>query len=92
MVARSHSIVNNLADDLVEQPCTRELEATLIARNASAVSGHCFVNAFDREGTPVRLPPNEVNRYCNRAAVGLALSVEEGAISACAEYLLAGVR
>lgn len=70
---------------------TRGSEAALIARHASAAPGHCFVNAFDGEGTPVRLPPNEVNRYFNRAAVGLALSVEEGAMSACAECLLAGL-
>jgi hypothetical protein len=50
-----------------------------------------FVNEIDASGYPVRLPPEDVNRHLNRASVGLCLSAEEGAMFACAEYLLAGL-
>jgi len=70
---------------------TSESEAALRARHGKLAPGHVFINEVNEEGRPVRLPPEEVNRHLNRAAVGLCLSAEEGAMFACTEYLLAGL-
>ena len=70
---------------------TAESEAALIARHLSAAPAHVFVNQIDGKGTPVRLDAEAVNRQLNRASVGLCLSEKEGAMFACAEYLLAGL-
>ncbi|MBZ9843861.1 glycosyltransferase [Mesorhizobium sp. CA5] len=43
------------------------------------------------DGLPGRMPPYEVNRVYNRAAVGLCLSAVEGAMYSSMEYLLAGL-
>ena len=42
-------------------------------------------------GLTAGLPPEEVNRVYNRAAVGLCLSAAEGAMCSSMEYLLAGL-
>lgn len=70
---------------------TRESEAALIAHHQKHAPGHVFINEFDDDGVPVRLMPETVNRYLNRASVGLCLSATEGAMFACAEYLLSGL-
>jgi glycosyl transferase family 1 len=70
---------------------TSESEAALIARHMMSAPAHVFVNEFDETGKPIRLPPDVVNHYLNRAAVGLCLSEEEGAMFASAEYQLAGL-
>jgi glycosyltransferase involved in cell wall biosynthesis len=70
---------------------TREWEAAVIARHAALSPGHVFINTIGPDGAPVRLPPAEVNRQLNRAAVGLCLSETEGAMLASVEYLLAGL-
>lgn len=66
-------------------------ERNLIARHLARSPRHEFINELDETGCPVRLPPDTVNRHLNRAAVGLCLSEVEGAMFACAEYLLAGL-
>lgn len=43
------------------------------------------------DGMTRGLPPEEVNRVYNRAAVGLCLSASEGAMCSSMEYLLAGL-
>ena len=70
---------------------SREVEAALIARHARLAPGHAFLNSIDARGVPIRVPPAEVNRHLSRAAVGLCLSAEEGAMFANTEYLLAGL-
>ncbi len=70
---------------------TAESEAELIARHLAETPSHVFINEIDSTGTPMRLPPEEVNWHLNRASVGLCLSETEGAMFACAEYLLAGL-
>lgn len=70
---------------------TRESEAALIAHHQRIAPGHVFINEIDDKGVPVRLEPDAVNRYLNRASVGLCLSAKEGAMFACAEYLLSGL-
>ena len=70
---------------------TSESEARLIADHMAAAPGHEFINDIDSDGAPIRLSPEEVNRQLNRASVGLCLSAEEGAMFACAEYLLSGL-
>lgn len=66
-------------------------EARIINLHMTAAPGHHFINTFDEKGTPVRLPPSEVNAQLNRAAVGLCLSAKEGAMFASMEYLLSGL-
>ncbi len=66
-------------------------EAALIARHAAEAPGHVFINEIGDDGLPMRLPPERVNHHLNRSAVGLCLSAKEGAMFACAEYLLAGL-
>ena len=70
---------------------TRESEAALIAHHQKTAPGHVFINKIDDEGVPVRLEPQTVNCYLNRASVGLCPSAKEGAMFACAEYLLSGL-
>ncbi|PLX44683.1 MAG: hypothetical protein C0605_02010 [Hyphomicrobiales bacterium] len=70
---------------------TTESEAALIARHAKLAPGHVFINEIGEDGRPVRLPPEQVNYHLNQAAIGLCLSELEGAMFACAEYLLAGL-
>jgi hypothetical protein len=70
---------------------THDKEAALIARHAALAPGHVFINTIGADGTPLRLPPVEVNRHLNRASVGLCLSEMEGAMLASVEYLLAGL-
>lgn len=70
---------------------TNESEAALIAGHKAVAPDHVFINEFSETGLPVRLRPEEVNHHLNRAAVGLCLSAQEGAMFACAEYLLAGL-
>lgn len=70
---------------------TRQSEAALIAHHAKVAPGHVFINDYDADGCPVRLPPEAVNRHLNSASVGLCLSEEEGAMFASAEYLLSGL-
>jgi hypothetical protein len=66
-------------------------ESRILALHRAATPGHHFINVFDRNGEPVRLSPSEVNVQLNRAAAGLCLSAEEGAMYASMEYLLAGL-
>jgi glycosyltransferase involved in cell wall biosynthesis len=65
-------------------------EAAILARHG-AIPGHAFINPSDQNGRPIRLRAAEVNRYLNRAGVGLCLSEREGAMFASTEYLLAGL-
>jgi Glycosyl transferases group 1 len=62
-----------------------------ILRRHSQFPGHVFLNAFDKQGVPIRLPPADVNAALNRASVGLCLSAIEGAMFAGTEYLVAGL-
>lgn len=43
------------------------------------------------DGRPIMISPAQVNEVCNRAAVGLCLSAEEGAMFSSMEYMLAGL-
>lgn len=70
---------------------TPDSERALIAHHAEVAPGHVFINDYDNAGFPVRLPADAVNHHLNRASVGLCLSQEEGAMFACAEYLLSGL-
>ena len=70
---------------------TSQSEAAVISRHRQSAPNHVFINEFDEAGAPIRLDPEAVNRHLNRAAVGLCLSAEEGAMFASAEYLLAGL-
>jgi glycosyltransferase involved in cell wall biosynthesis len=55
-----------------------------------AIPGHRVVNPIEN-GLPKFIEPAEVNRAYNRAAVGLCLSAEEGAMYSSLEYMLAGL-
>jgi glycosyltransferase involved in cell wall biosynthesis len=68
-----------------------EEERDLIKRHGEHAPGHRFVNHFDADGVPVRMPPDEVNLHLNSAHVGLCLSETEGAMYASVEYMLAGL-
>lgn len=59
-----------------------------LPRNPPA--GHRLINPVV-EDLPVLIPPEAVNEVYGRAAVGLCLSPEEGAMYASMEYLLAGL-
>jgi len=63
----------------------------LIRRHSQSGSRQVFLNTFGADGLPARMPPEDVNRQLNRAAVGLALSEIEGVMLANTEYLLAGL-
>ena len=70
---------------------TAKSEAALISRHMRSAPAHVFLNEFDDAGKPIRFEPELVNFHLNRAAVGLCLSAEEGAMFASAEYQLAGL-
>jgi len=52
--------------------------------------GHQLINPIE-DDLPVLLPPETVNEVYGRAAVGLCLSLIEGAMNASMEYMLAGL-
>ncbi|MBX3581879.1 MAG: glycosyltransferase [Rhizobiaceae bacterium] len=60
-------------------------------RHRRLAPGHVFLNGVDGSGRPVRMPPEDVNRHLNDAAVGLCLSAVEGPMFASTEYMLAGL-
>ncbi len=64
---------------------------TAIMERHAAKPGHVFLNPLDENGRPLRLSARKVNRYLNKAAVGLCLSETEGAMFASTEYMLAGL-
>jgi glycosyltransferase involved in cell wall biosynthesis len=67
-------------------PAYRAAIAPIVAR------AHWFNGAGDPESDAYRrLSPEEVNQALNQAAVGLALSREEGGMYASTQYLLAGL-
>ena len=70
---------------------TSASEQAFIRGHLRQAPRHVFLNDFDAEGRPVRLEAEAVNAQLARAAVGLCLSAEEGAMFACVEYLLAGL-
>jgi hypothetical protein len=75
-------------DDLKQSAAAVEME--IMARH-TAIPGHVFVNALDKDRQPARLPLPVVNQHLNRACVGLCLSKVEGAMFASTEYLLSGL-
>jgi len=68
-----------------------EDERGLIKRRLEHAPDHRFLNDFDADGVPIRMPPDEVNLHLNSAHVGLCLSEIEGAMYASVEYMLAGL-
>lgn len=65
-------------------------ERELILRHAREAPRHRFINEL-RDGVPEYLEPPAINRIYNQSAVGLALSMAEGAMYASIEYLLSGL-
>jgi glycosyltransferase involved in cell wall biosynthesis len=69
----------------------RDAEAAKILQMLLArAPQHSVINPI-ADGRPVMISPSQVNEVCNRAAVGLCLSAQEGAMFSSMEYMLAGL-
>jgi uncharacterized protein (TIGR01627 family) len=69
---------------------THDDQRALLADTLARHREHALLNPV-KDGLPVRLPPDGVNKGLNRAAVGLCLSRVEGSNYASMEYMLAGL-